>query len=59
MMKMNMRGMSGSLILSKFATLRDDTLEFSAVIEEIQTFPEPIFDAIVNEDEWQKMDSKW
>ncbi len=56
---MKMRGMSGSLILSKFATLRDDTLEFSAVIEEIQTFPEPIFDAIVNEDEWQKMDSKW
>ena len=56
---MKMRGMSGSLILSKFATLRDDTLEFSAVIEEIQTFPEPIFDAIVNEDEWKKMDSKW
>ena len=59
MMKMKMRGMSGSLILSKFATLRDDTLEFSAVIEEIQTFPEPIFDAIVNENKKKKMDSKW
>ena len=35
-------------------TIKDDTLEFSAVIEEIQTFLEPIFDAIVNEDEWQK-----
>ncbi len=35
-------------------TIKDDTLEFSAVIEEIQTFLEPVFDAIVNEDEWQK-----
>ncbi len=33
-------------------TIKDDTLEFSAVIEEIQTFLEPVFDAIVNEDEW-------
>ena len=34
-------------------TIKDDSLEFSAVIEEIQTFLEPVFDAIVNEDEWQ------
>ena len=35
-------------------TIKDDTLEFSAVIEEIQTFLEPVFEAIVNEDEWKK-----
>ena len=35
-------------------TIKDDELEFSAVIEEIQTFLEPVFDMIVNEDEWQK-----
>ena len=35
-------------------TIKDDTLEFSAVIEEIQKFLEPVFEAIVNEDEWQK-----
>lgn len=35
-------------------TIKDDTLEFSAVIEEIQTFLEPVFEAIVNEDEWQE-----
>ena len=35
-------------------TIKNDTLEFSAVIEEIQTFLEPVFEAIVNEDEWQK-----
>lgn len=35
-------------------TIKDDTLEFSIVIEEIQNFLEPVFDAIVNEDEWQK-----
>lgn len=34
--------------------IKDDTLEFSVVIAEIQTFLEPVFDAIVNEDEWQK-----
>ena len=34
-------------------TIKDDSLEFSAVIEEIQTFLEPVFEAIVNEDEWQ------
>ena len=33
-------------------TIKDDTLEFSAVIEEIQKFLEPVFEAIVNEDEW-------
>ena len=35
-------------------TIKDDTLEFSAVIKEIQTFLEPVFDAMVNEDEWQR-----
>ena len=44
-------------------TIKDDTLEFSVVIQSIQTFLEPVFDAIVNEDEWQKMwfstDNKW
>ena len=34
-------------------TIKDDTLEFSTAIEEIQTFLEPVFDAIVNEEEWQ------
>ena len=34
-------------------TIKDDTLDFSVVITEIQTFLEPVFDAIVNEDEWQ------
>lgn len=36
-------------------TIKDDTLEFSFVIEEIQTFLEPVFDAILNEKEFQKM----
>lgn len=44
-------------------TIKGDMLEFSVVIEEIQKFLEPVFDAIVNEDEWQKMwystDNKW
>lgn len=35
-------------------TIKDDTLEFPLVIAEIQTFLEPVFDAIVNEVEWQK-----
>ena len=30
------------------------TLEFSVVIAEIQTFLEPVFDTIVNEEEWQE-----
>lgn len=33
-------------------TIKDDTLEFFSVIEEIQKFLEPVFEAIVNEDEW-------
>lgn len=33
--------------------IKDDTLEFSIVIADIQTFLEPVFDAIVSEDEWQ------
>lgn len=32
--------------------IKDDTLEFSVVIDEIQKFLEPVFEAIVNEDEW-------
>ncbi len=36
--------------------IKNDTLEFSVVIAEIQTFLEPVFDAIVNGVEWQK---KW
>ncbi len=43
-------------------TIKDNTLEFSAVIKEIQIFLEPVFDAIVNEDEWQnqwKCDLNW
>lgn len=34
--------------------IKDDTLEFAVVIDEIRTFLEPVFEAIVNEDEWQK-----
>ena len=37
-------------------SIKDHTLEFSDVIAEIQTFLEPIFDAIVDEEEWQ---SSW
>ena len=36
-------------------TIKDDTLEFTFVIAEIQTFLEPVFDAIVNENEWQNI----
>ncbi|MDE7313774.1 MAG: nucleotidyl transferase AbiEii/AbiGii toxin family protein [Eubacterium sp.] len=35
-------------------TIKDDMLEFSEVIEGIQKFLEPVFDAIVNDGEWQK-----
>lgn len=35
--------------------IKDDTLEFEVVIAEIQTFIEPVFDVIVNEEEWQKI----
>lgn len=34
--------------------IKEESLEFSVVIAEIQTFLEPVFDAIVNEDECQK-----
>ena len=34
--------------------IKDDTLGFSIVINEIQTFLEPVFEAIVNEDEWNR-----
>lgn len=37
-------------------TIKDDMLEFSVVIAEIQTFLEPVFETIVNEEEWQ---SSW
>lgn len=36
--------------------IKDDALEFSVVIDELQKFLEPVFETIVNEDEWQ---SKW
>ena len=35
-------------------TIKDNTLEFPLVIAEIQTFLEPVFDAMVNEEEWQR-----
>ncbi len=34
-------------------TIKDDSFGFSVVIEEIQKFLEPVFDAIVKEEEWQ------
>ena len=34
--------------------LKDDTLEFAVVIKEMQKFLEPVFDAIVDEEEWKK-----
>ena len=39
----------------KMLSIKDNTLEFAFVIEEIQTFIEPVFDAIVNEKEWQNI----
>ncbi len=33
--------------------IKDDSLEFTAVIDEIRVFLEPVFGAIVNEDKWQ------
>lgn len=35
--------------------IKDHSLEFSAVIAEIQTFLEPVFDAIVHEEGWHKI----
>ncbi len=40
---------------NSFENHKDNTLEFSFVITEIQTFLEPVFDAIVNENEWQNI----
>jgi predicted nucleotidyltransferase component of viral defense system len=34
--------------------IKKDSLEFSIVIDEINTFLEPVYEMIVNEDEWQK-----
>ena len=43
--------------------IKDDTLKFSSVIIEIQTFLEPIFNAITNQKEFQKIwyskENKW
>ncbi len=43
--------------------IKDDTLAFLVVIQEIQTFLEPVFDAIVNEKEifymWNCNNKKW
>ena len=36
--------------------IKEESIEFPVVIAEIQTFLEPVFDAIMNEEEWQ---SKW
>lgn len=36
-------------------SIKDDTLDLLVAIETIQTFLEPVFDAIVNEDEWQEV----
>ena len=44
-------------------TIKEDTLEFPFVIAEIQAFLEPVFDAIVNENEqtkrWNSSAGKW
>ncbi len=43
-------------------TINNKSLEFSIVIKEIQIFLEPVFNAIVSEDEWQKQwnhSTKW
>ncbi len=34
--------------------IKEDTLEFSIVIQEMQTFLESVFEAMVDEEEWQK-----
>lgn len=42
--------------------VKDDTLELSVVMNKIQIFLEPVFDAIINETEWQKewtTNSEW
>lgn len=43
-------------------TIKDNMLEFPFVIAEIQTFLEPVFDVMVNKDEWKnqwKCDLNW
>ena len=35
--------------------IKDDSLDFAVVINEIKTFLEPVYDAMVNEIEWQKI----
>ena len=45
-------------ILQRFeltGRMKDDSLEFEVVIAEIQTFIEPVFGAIVNEEEWKNI----
>lgn len=43
--------------------VKDDTLEFDVVISEIQTFLEPVFDAVINENKycniWLACNKKW
>lgn len=43
--------------------IKDSTLEFAVVVDELQEFLEPVFDAIVNEDErqeqWNCMQQQW
>ena len=34
--------------------IKDGSLEFAVVIKEMQKFLEPVFDAIVDEGEWDK-----
>ena len=34
--------------------IKEDTLEFSSVMNQIQIFLEPVFEAMVNEVEWLK-----
>ena len=36
-------------------TINDSTLELSYIIAEIQVFLEPVFNSIINEEEWQKI----
>ena len=39
--------------------MKDDSLEFLEVIQEIQIFLEPVFEAIVNKDKWEKSGNIW
>ena len=42
-------------ITAVLKNVKDDTLEFSTVIKELQVFLEPVFEAILHEEEWQKV----